>query len=158
MLLFKWLSVTSLVSFATVALDATFLSIISWFVDLSFEREIRGREVPLDVSICTHEIFGEIWFIKLNLCWCCIYVDLMRCGWISKIWSSDSLSVGCLRLVWMKACIFKGTSIFEDGWLQELESLLALGRILPIPFGVKKFPPLQMKRSPLFIEFSGGSL
>ncbi|TYK27159.1 uncharacterized protein E5676_scaffold236G00020 [Cucumis melo var. makuwa] len=32
-----------------------------------------------------------------------------------------------------KACIFKGTSILEGGWLQELRSLLALWRILSIP-------------------------
>ena len=33
-------------------------------------------------------------------CWCCIFVDLMRCDSISRIWSSDSLSIGCLRLIW----------------------------------------------------------
>ena len=44
----------------TVALDATFLSVISLFVDLDDEREMRGREVPPNVPICSHEISEEI--------------------------------------------------------------------------------------------------
>ena len=39
-----------------------------------------------------------------------------------------------------KYCIFKGASIFDDGRLQELGSLLALGRILARASGVQKFP------------------
>ena len=46
------------------------------------------------------KIFEKIWFVELNLCWCCIYVDLMWCGSISSIWSSDSLLTGCLCLIW----------------------------------------------------------
>ena len=56
---------------------------------------------------------------------------------------------------WKKACIFKEASIFEDGQLQELGSLLALGRILSESSRVKNFQPLQMRRIPLFIEFTG---
>ena len=40
--------------------------------------------------------------------------------------------------------------------LQELGSLLVFGRILSRPYGVKKFQSLQMKRIPLFIEFTSG--
>ena len=42
---------------------------------------------------CSHEIYGEIWFVELNLCWCCTYVNLIRCGSISRYWSSDSISI-----------------------------------------------------------------
>ncbi|KAA0066480.1 reverse transcriptase [Cucumis melo var. makuwa] len=72
---------------------------------------------------------------------------------------------------WKKSCIFKEASIFEDVLevgvleekvsifegvrLQELKSLLSLGRILSKSSGVKDFPTLQMKRTPLFIEFPG---
>ena len=47
-------------------------------------------------------------FPELSLCWCCIYVDLMRCGSISSTWSFDSLLAGCLRLIrgrWSRICI-----------------------------------------------------
>ena len=57
---------------------------------------------------------------------------------------------------WKKACILKGTSIFEDGRLQELRSLLALDRVLSGPSGVKSFQPLPMRRTFLFIQFSSG--
>ena len=57
---------------------------------------------------------------------------------------------------WKKSCIFKEASIFEDGRLQELGSLLAFRRILSRPSRVKNFQPLQMRRIPLFIEFTGG--
>ena len=57
---------------------------------------------------------------------------------------------------WKKACIFKEASIFEDGRLQELGSLLVLGRILSGSSRVKIFQLLQMRRIPLFIEFTGG--
>ena len=57
---------------------------------------------------------------------------------------------------WKKSCIFKEASIFEDGRLQKLGSLLALERILSRSYSVKNFQPLQMRRIPLFIEFTGG--
>ena len=170
-------------------------------------------------------------FLEKFISWSWTWVDvvslliLLRCDSISRIWSSDSLSTGCLRLIWRKrstwcswsflnvyawfgevkhvmffklveclcliwgsrtrdvlevgvlkeslylqrnfnlrgkleswkkSCIFKRASIFEDGWLQELGSLLVLGRILFEPSEVKNFQPLQMRRIPLFIEFIGG--
>ena len=57
---------------------------------------------------------------------------------------------------WKKVCIFKTASIFEGGQLQKLGSLLAFGRILSRSSRVKIFQPLQMRRIPLFIEFTGG--
>ena len=57
---------------------------------------------------------------------------------------------------WKKVCIFKTALIFEGGQLQKLGSLLALGRILSGSSRVKIFQPLQMRRIPLFIEFTGG--
>ena len=57
---------------------------------------------------------------------------------------------------WKKVCIFKEASIFEGDRLQKLGSLLALERILLRPSRIKKFQPLKMRRTPLFIEFSGG--
>ena len=47
-------------SLATEDLDATFFDAIGLLVDLDDKREMRGRDVPLDVPICSHEISGEI--------------------------------------------------------------------------------------------------
>ncbi|KAA0068106.1 putative mitochondrial protein [Cucumis melo var. makuwa] len=84
--------------------------------------------------------------------------NLRRLG--RKLGSSKELQSSKVFLkleTWKKACIFKGASIFEDGRLQELRRLLSLGRILSGPSGVKNFPPPQMKRTPLFIEFPAGN-
>ena len=99
------------------------------------------------------------------------------------VWFEEAEQVMFLKLEsWKKFCIFKegsifeeswslvklveigvleeslylkGASIFKDGWLEELESFLGLGRILSRPSGVKHFQLLQMRRTPLFIELSG---
>ena len=63
----------------------------------------------------------------------------------------DVLEVGALE----ETCIFKEASIFENGRLQELGSLPALERIFSRPSRVKIFQPLQMRRIPLFIDFTG---
>ena len=70
-------------------------------------------------------------------------------------WFEEAEHVMFLKLEsWKKAYIFKWDSIFEGGRLQKLEILLALRRILPKPSEVKNFSRIQMKKTPLFIEFS----
>ena len=45
---------------ATADLDAAFFDAIDFLVDLDDEREMRGRDVPLDMPIFSHEIYEEI--------------------------------------------------------------------------------------------------
>ena len=47
-------------SLATEDLDAAFFDVIDFLVDLDDEREMRGRDISLDMPICSHEIFREI--------------------------------------------------------------------------------------------------
>ena len=54
--------------------------------------------------------------------WTCIdivfiYVDLMRCGLISSIWSSDSLSIERLRLTWENGA----HDVLGVGWTRTLD-------------------------------------
>ena len=65
--------------------------------------------------MCSHRIFGELWFVELNLWLCCIYVDLMQCCLISIIWSFDSLSIECLHLIWENGA----RDVLEVGVLEE---------------------------------------
>ncbi|KAA0051509.1 hypothetical protein E5676_scaffold610G00630 [Cucumis melo var. makuwa] len=80
---------------------------------------------------------------------------------LKKLGSSNELQSSKVFLkleFWKKACILKGASVFEGGRLLELRRLLFLERILSRPSGVKDFPSLQMKRTPIFIEFPSGLL
>lgn len=83
---------------AIVALEVTFFDVICWFVNLDDKRELRGRDVLLDVPICLHEVSEETCFVELNLCWCRVLI------WCDVVWSLEFhpliLFVGCLRLVW----------------------------------------------------------
>ena len=47
-------------SLGTEDLDATFFDAIDFLVDLDDEREMRDRDIPLGMPICSHEIYGEI--------------------------------------------------------------------------------------------------
>ena len=54
-------------SLATEDLNANFFGTIDLVVDLDEEKEMRSRDVPLDMSICSHEVSGEMCFVELNL-------------------------------------------------------------------------------------------
>ena len=145
---------------------------------------------------CSHEIYEEIWFVELNLSWCCILLiwcdvvqslefdhlilsrldayawfrgsgarDILEVCWTSTLdlgkrstrcfsswlnayaWFEEAEHVMFLKLEsWKKVCIFKGASIFDDGRLQELGSLLSLWRILSRSSRVKIFHSLQMRK------------
>ena len=89
----------------------------SIIIMLNFNKKIYNIWYKCE---CSHEIFGEIWFVNLNLSWCCIFVDLMWCGPISRIWSFDSLSTGCLRLIWRKRSTWCSWSLLNVyAWFRE---------------------------------------
>ena len=95
-------------------------------------------------------LYAYAWFGEsgardvLEICWTST-LDLekwnMWCplNWLNAYaWFEKVEHVMFLKLeFWKKVCIFKGASIFEDGRLQDLGSLIVFGRI------------------PLFIEFTG---
>ena len=58
-----------------------------------------------DIPVCTR-FSKKIWFVKLNLNWCCVFVDLMRCGSIFRISLENDLeeakSITFLKLEFLK--------------------------------------------------------
>ncbi|TYK15039.1 hypothetical protein E5676_scaffold45G00830 [Cucumis melo var. makuwa] len=100
-----------------------------------------------------------------------------KLGSSKELQSLRVLKVGVFEETWIfkRASIFEGVlkvGVFEEslylgrsfnlrgylrGWSTSgVEETLFLGRIPSRPSGVKNFQPLQMKRTPLFIEFPGG--
>ena len=116
--------------------------------------------------MCLHEIFEEIWFVELMLCFLLIWCDAVRSLEFDSLilsrsdvyaWFEKAEHVMFLKLEsWKKVCILKKTSIFENGRLQKLGSLLVLGRILSRLYGVKNFQTLQIRRTLIFTELCGG--
>ena len=100
----------------------------------------------------------------------CIFVDFMRCGSISRIWSSDSLSTRCLRLIWRKRstwCFWSLLNVYA--WFGEAEHVMSfkLVEFLRLIWGsgtcevlevgvLKESLYLQMKGTPVSIEFFSG--
>ena len=81
--------------------------------------------------------------MKLNLCWCCVCIDLVWCISISSVWSFDSLSVECIRLMYGSSArdvpkiiverifIYPRNLSFKEWFgIQELLSLFVVRRIL----------------------------
>ena len=127
---------------------------------------MRGRVVPLDVSICSNEVFRETCFVELNFCWCWLWCDVVYSLVFDPLtltrlntytWFQKVEHVMFLKLEsWKKAYIFKETKIFESGRLQKIGSLLVLGRMICRPSKVKIYVSIQTKKTSPFIEFSSG--
>ena len=56
---------------------------------LIVERKMRGRHVPLGMTICSHEVSGETCLVELNLSFCRFEADVVQ----SLILDPLSLSV-----------------------------------------------------------------
>ena len=94
----------------------------------------------------------------LEVCWTSTLDLEKRSTWCSSSWLNayawfeEAEHVMFLKLKsWKKVCIFKWPSIFEGSWslgrLHELDSLLALGRILSGLSEVKNFQPVSNKEN-----------
>ena len=96
----------------------------------SINNIVNGKSTQ---TYCSHVIFEEIWFVELNLSWCCIYVDFMRCGLISKIWSSNSLLVERVHLIWgNRARDALEVWVLEESFLGEFSSFWSENSILDL--------------------------
>ena len=89
-----------MINCSSVFLPLTGKVITLQIIVLEEKPNVDERYGQFFFSFYSHEIFREICFVELNLSWCCSFVDLMRCGSISRIWSSDHFLIWCLRLIW----------------------------------------------------------
>ena len=118
----------------------------------------------LDLEEAEHPMFFKL-VECLRLIWGSCARDVLEV-WVFKesLHLQRSFNLRGKLESWKKSCIFKGVSIFEDDRLQDLGSLVVLGRILSglsevknfWTFWSKKFLTPIMRRTPLFIEFTSG--